>query len=80
MAVETLYSMDGDLSPLKAIVQTVKRVLERGNGHMVVDEVRTLLPGRGERRLTSFSAGTLDWVVWTSRTWRRLRSRTRESD
>jgi len=39
VGVETLYSMDGDLSPLKEIVELVESMLPRGNGHMVVDEV-----------------------------------------
>lgn len=46
VAVETLYSMDGDLSPLTEMVTVVERVLERGNGHMVVDEVRLLAAGQ----------------------------------
>lgn len=39
IAVETLYSMDGDLSPLASIVEAVEQILHRGNGHFVVDEV-----------------------------------------
>lgn len=41
IAVETLYSMDGDLSPLKEMVVAVEESLELGNGHFVVDEVRS---------------------------------------
>jgi len=41
VAVESLYSMDGDLAPLKQIVETVERVLPRGNGHVVVDEAHS---------------------------------------
>ncbi|KAG8891364.1 hypothetical protein FRB99_003648 [Tulasnella sp. 403] len=38
VAVETLYSMDGDFAPLQAIVGIVERLLPLGNGHIVVDE------------------------------------------
>ncbi|KAL8277111.1 hypothetical protein RQP46_010439 [Phenoliferia psychrophenolica] len=41
IAVETLYSMDGDLSPLTEMVDVVEGVLDRGNGHMVVDEAHS---------------------------------------
>lgn len=39
VGVETLYSMDGDLVPLKEVAEVVERVLVAGNGHLVVDEV-----------------------------------------
>jgi 8-amino-7-oxononanoate synthase len=39
IGVETLYSMDGDLAPLKEFVRAAERLLPKGNGHMVVDEV-----------------------------------------
>lgn len=38
VAVESLYSMDGDLCPLKEIVELVEKMLPDGNGHIVVDE------------------------------------------
>lgn len=41
VAVESLYSMDGDLAPLEGIVETVERVLPRGNGLVVVDEAHS---------------------------------------
>ncbi|ORY77650.1 pyridoxal phosphate-dependent transferase [Leucosporidium creatinivorum] len=41
VGVETLYSMDGDLSPLKEIVELVESMLPKGNGHMVVDEAHS---------------------------------------
>lgn len=47
VAVETLYSMDGDLCPLTEMVEVVERVLDRGNGHVVVDEVRFFYLFRG---------------------------------
>jgi 7-keto-8-aminopelargonate synthetase-like enzyme len=38
IAVESLYSMDGDVAPLAAICETVERLLPNHNGHIVVDE------------------------------------------
>ncbi|KAL1591419.1 hypothetical protein SLS60_012032 [Paraconiothyrium brasiliense] len=38
IAVEAIYSMDGDRAPLKAIIDTVEEVLGRGAGYIVVDE------------------------------------------
>ncbi|PMD55260.1 PLP-dependent transferase [Hyaloscypha bicolor E] len=41
VAVESLYSMDGDLCPLKEIVELVERMLPNGNGHIIVDEAHS---------------------------------------
>ncbi|CAK7211727.1 hypothetical protein SCUCBS95973_001217 [Sporothrix curviconia] len=41
VAVESLYSMDGDVAPLQAIVEVVERVLPAGNGKIVVDEAHS---------------------------------------
>lgn len=41
VAVETLYSMDGDLAPLKGIVETVEEVFKGGNGYLIVDEAHS---------------------------------------
>jgi 8-amino-7-oxononanoate synthase len=38
IAVESIYSMDGDLAPLAEIVELVDQVLPYGNGHIIVDE------------------------------------------
>ncbi|KAL1874484.1 hypothetical protein Daus18300_003502 [Diaporthe australafricana] len=38
VAVEAVYSMDGDLAPLREIVDAVHDVLPRGNGYVIVDE------------------------------------------
>ncbi|KAG8864782.1 hypothetical protein FRB96_003368 [Tulasnella sp. 330] len=38
VAVETLYSMDGDFAPLREIVDAMDRFLPGGNGHIIVDE------------------------------------------
>ncbi|KAF2808219.1 PLP-dependent transferase [Mytilinidion resinicola] len=41
VAVEAIYSMDGDLLPLKAIVEVVEELLPRKNGYIVVDEAHS---------------------------------------
>lgn len=41
VAVETLYSMDGDFAPLSEVVNAVKKALPQGNGHIVVDEAHS---------------------------------------
>jgi len=41
VAVEAIYSMDGDLAPLKAIVELVETVLPRKNGYVIVDEAHS---------------------------------------
>jgi 8-amino-7-oxononanoate synthase len=38
IAVESIYSMDGDIAPLAEIVELVDQVLPYGNGHIIVDE------------------------------------------
>lgn len=38
VAVESVYSMDGDLAPLREMVDAVHEVLPRGNGYIIVDE------------------------------------------
>jgi 8-amino-7-oxononanoate synthase len=41
VAVEGVYSMDGDVAPLREIVDCVKRQLPRGNGYIIVDEAHS---------------------------------------
>ncbi|KAI9048842.1 hypothetical protein LZ554_006700 [Drepanopeziza brunnea f. sp. 'monogermtubi'] len=41
VAVESLYSMDGDLAPLEEILGLVEEMLPRGNGLVVVDEAHS---------------------------------------
>lgn len=41
VAVEGVYSMDGDLAPLRAIVDCVESCLPRGNGYIIVDEAHS---------------------------------------
>lgn len=41
IAVESVYSMDGDIAPLRDIVAAVKARLPEGNGHLIVDEAHS---------------------------------------
>lgn len=41
VAVEAVYSMDGDVAPLEDIVRCVEERLPLGNGHVVVDEAHS---------------------------------------
>jgi 8-amino-7-oxononanoate synthase len=53
VAVEALYSMDGDLAPLKDLVDVIEEMLPNGNGHLIVDEAHsTGLYGPEGRGLT----------------------------
>jgi 8-amino-7-oxononanoate synthase len=41
IAVEAVYSMDGDVAPLKEIVRVMRELLPLGNGHLIVDEAHS---------------------------------------
>lgn len=41
VAAEGVYSMDGDVAPLKEIVECVERRLPKGNGYIIVDEAHS---------------------------------------
>ncbi|CAM1505222.1 Fc.00g108590.m01.CDS01 [Cosmosporella sp. VM-42] len=41
VAVEGVYSMDGDVAPLQAIVTCVETRLPKGNGYIIVDEAHS---------------------------------------
>ncbi|KAK3291053.1 pyridoxal phosphate-dependent transferase [Chaetomium fimeti] len=41
IAVEGVYSMDGDVAPLADIVDCVERYLDQGNGYIMVDEAHS---------------------------------------
>ena len=51
IAVESIYSMDGDVAPLRMIVDTVNGTLGAERGHIIVDEAHSTgvlgLEGRG---------------------------------
>jgi 8-amino-7-oxononanoate synthase len=38
VAIESLYSMDGDIAPMKEICEVVEGLLPHKNGHVIVDE------------------------------------------
>lgn len=38
IVVESVYSMDGDIAPIREFIQVVDRLLPRGNGYFIVDE------------------------------------------
>jgi 8-amino-7-oxononanoate synthase len=41
IAVEAVYSMDGDVAPLEEIVRVMHELLPLGNGHLIVDEAHS---------------------------------------
>jgi len=41
VAIESLYSMDGDLAPITCIIELVEELLPSGNGHIIVDEAHS---------------------------------------
>ncbi|KAI1488617.1 pyridoxal phosphate-dependent transferase [Biscogniauxia mediterranea] len=41
IAIEGVYSMDGDVAPLKEIVASVRHRLPRGNGYIIIDEAHS---------------------------------------
>lgn len=41
LAVESVYSMDGDVAPLRNMVDLVEATLPAGNGHLIVDEAHS---------------------------------------
>lgn len=41
VAIEALYSMDGDLAPIREVVELVEKLLPAGNGHVAVDEAHS---------------------------------------
>jgi 8-amino-7-oxononanoate synthase len=38
IVIESIYSMDGDVAPIKEFIQVVDELLPRGNGYFIVDE------------------------------------------
>jgi len=54
IALEAIYSMDGDICPLESIVRTTQTLLPLNNGHLIVDEAHaTGLIGTHGRGLVS---------------------------
>jgi 8-amino-7-oxononanoate synthase len=54
VAVESVYSMDGTVAPLRSILDTMKEVFPAGNAYLVVDEAHaTGLYGPGGRGMVA---------------------------
>jgi 8-amino-7-oxononanoate synthase len=54
VAVESVYSMDGTVAPLRAIIDTMKDVFPAGNAYLVIDEAHaTGLYGPGGRGMVA---------------------------
>ena len=41
VAVESVYSMDGDVAPIERILNIINSILPRSNGHLIVDEAHS---------------------------------------
>ncbi|RKF57651.1 putative 8-amino-7-oxononanoate synthase [Erysiphe neolycopersici] len=41
VAIEALYSMDGDTAPLREIVELIEELFPNGNGYLIVDEAHS---------------------------------------
>ena len=55
IAIESLYSMDGDIAPMAEICDLIDELLPCKNGHLVVDEAHaTGIYGRNGRGLVAF--------------------------
>lgn len=65
IAVEALYSMDGDIAPLKDIVECVERYLPLGNGLIIVDEAHSngIFGDRGQGLVCQLG---LESRIWAS--------------
>lgn len=65
IAVEALYSMDGDIAPLKDVVECVEKYLPMGNGLIIVDEAHSngILGDRGRGLVCQLG---LESRIWAS--------------
>ncbi|KAG6185450.1 hypothetical protein E4U27_000506 [Claviceps purpurea] len=63
IAVEAVYSMDGDLAPLQDIVDCVEACLPHGNGYIVVDEAHST-GWMGEKGRGMVSSLGLEDRIW----------------
>ena len=66
VAVESVYSMDGTVAPLRAILDVIDEVFPAGNAHLVVDEAHTTgiygPGGRGMVALLGLEDRVLAWL------------------
>ncbi|KAG6113302.1 hypothetical protein E4U13_003919 [Claviceps humidiphila] len=63
IAVEAVYSMDGDLAPLQDIVDCVEACLPHGNGYIIVDEAHST-GWMGEKGRGMVSSLGLEDRIW----------------
>lgn len=65
VAVEALYSMDGDVAPLREVVQCVEKHLPMGNGLIIVDEAHSngIFGDRGKGLVCQLG---LEHRIWAS--------------
>lgn len=65
VTTESLFSMDGDLAPIKGMVDLVAQLLPNGNGHWIIDEVRTFPQPKniGTEFIDPSLAGSFDRAV-----------------
>lgn len=64
VAVEAVYSMDGDVAPLADVVRCVEAALPLGNGHVVVDEAHSngLFGARGRGLVSQLGLEDRVWA------------------
>lgn len=64
VAVEALYSMDGDSAPLDDIIRCIEYHLPLGNGHLVVDEAHSsgLMGNRGRGLVCELGLESQVWA------------------
>ena len=64
IGVEGVYSMDGDVTPLKEIVECVEKLLPKGNGYIIVDEAHStgIIGERGRGLVCSLGLEDRVWA------------------
>ncbi|PKS08549.1 hypothetical protein jhhlp_004935 [Lomentospora prolificans] len=64
IAVEGIYSMDGDVSPLGEIVECVDALLPNGNGYIIVDEAHStgVIGDRGQGLVSALGLESKVWA------------------
>ncbi|KAK4198340.1 putative 8-amino-7-oxononanoate synthase [Triangularia verruculosa] len=64
VAVEGVYSMDGDVGPLKEVADCVERWLPKGNGLVIVDEAHSVgvFGGRGQGLVSELGLEDRVWA------------------
>lgn len=63
VAVESLYSMDGDVAPLVQFLDVVERTFPKGNCHLILDEAHTTGLCGPQGRGLAYSLGVQDRIL-----------------